>query len=183
MRHRRFELKNTLSHEFELDLAPLLAVMVKLVPVLLVSSAFVSVMMIETDLPQVVKDAIVKQEQQKDGTSVQLQINGKTGIQIIVEKSGNQNIEAVPLKNDGSFDYGSLHEKLVNVKKAHPEVFRLELAPEGNIAYKEIVKIMDEARKARNNKIVFPVLDTKTGKEVDTNYMFPDVVFANVLEG
>lgn len=180
---RRFETKSHLSHEFELDLAPLLAVMVKLVPVLLVSSAFVSIMMIESDLPQVVKDAIAKQEQQKETTSVQLHINGKNGIQIIVERGGSQNVESIPLKKDGSFDYGTLHEKLVLVKKSHPEVFRLELAPEGNIAYKEIVKIMDEARKARNKSVFFPVMDTKTGKDVETNYMFPDVVFANLLEG
>lgn len=48
---RRFKPKINHNSEFDLDLAPLLAVMVKLVPVLLVSSAFVQMMIIETDLP------------------------------------------------------------------------------------------------------------------------------------
>ena len=38
---KRFKMHIDRNAEFELDLAPLLAVMVKLVPVLLVSSAFV----------------------------------------------------------------------------------------------------------------------------------------------
>ena len=54
---RRQQFKTLNPAEFELDLAPLLAVMVKLVPVLLLSSAFVQVMMVETDLPQAVKEA------------------------------------------------------------------------------------------------------------------------------
>ncbi len=182
MRRRGFKLNNHLSQEFELDLAPLLAVMVKLVPVLLVSSAFVQVMMIETDLPQVVKEAIQKEEK-KPSASVQLDINGKSGIRVIVEKAGNQNIEVIGLKADGSFNYGQLQQKLVEIKIQNPEVFRVELNPEGNIPYKEIVKIMDEARKARDKNTHFPVYDSKAGKEVETDYMFPDVVFVNVMEG
>lgn len=183
MGRKGYRHKTHLSHEFELDLAPLLAVMVKLVPVLLVSSAFVSIMMIETDLPQVVKEAIAQQENKKETTSIQLDINGKSGIRIIVDKSGNQQIENVPLKSDGSFDFNLLHQKLISVKAANPEVFRLELNPEANISYKEIVKIMDEARKARTKEALFPVFDSKQGKEIETDYMFPDVVFVNMMEG
>jgi len=182
MRRRGFKMNQTLSHEFELDLAPLLAVMVKLVPVLLVSSAFVQVMMIETDLPQAVKEAMAK-EDKKPTASVQVDVNGKSGLRIIVDKKGAQNVQVIALKPDGSFDYTQLHQKLVEVKEQNPEVFRLELNPEGNISYKEIVKIMDEARKARDKNIHFPVYDSKAGKEVETDYMFPDVVFVNMMEG
>ena len=56
------------NSEFELDLAPLLAVMVKLVPVLLVSSAFVQLMIVETELPQVVQQALAYQEKQTKKT-------------------------------------------------------------------------------------------------------------------
>ena len=73
--------------------------------------------------------------------------------------------------------------KLIDIKKQYPEVFRIELNPEANIAYKEIVKIMDEARQAHDKTIHFPVLDSKTGQTIETEYMFPDVVFVNVMEG
>jgi hypothetical protein len=42
---------------------------------------------------------------------------------------------------------------------------------------------MDEARKSKDLQITFPMMDKKTNKETQTNYMFPDVVFSNINEG
>lgn len=170
------------NSEFELDLAPLLAVMVKLVPVLLVSSAFVQVMVIETELPQVVEQAIQRQEQQQTPTNVALEIDAKDGIRVIVTEKGQDKVETIPLKN-GTFDLTTLHQKLVQVKKAHPEVFKLEVNPDGKVPYNDIVKIMDEARQSHDSNVKFPVFDTKQGKNVETNYMFPEIIFANMMEG
>ena len=180
---KRFKPKMQNSHEFELDLAPLLSVMVKLVPVLLISSAFVQVMVIETDLPQAVKEAIHKQEEDKASATVQMDVSHKDGIKVIIAKDGAQKVDLVPLKSDGSFDLPALQKELQKVKAENPKVFRLELSPEGNVSYKEIVKIMDEARKSRDKEVRFPVWDSKKNQEVETDYMFPDVVFANMMEG
>ncbi|AFY01168.1 ExbD/TolR family protein [Bdellovibrio bacteriovorus] len=170
------------NSEFELDLAPLLAVMVKLVPVLLVSSAFIQVMVIESELPQVVSEAIQRQDEQKTPTNVAMEVDAKDGIRIIITEKGQQKVETVPLK-DGAYDLRTLHMKLVEVKKAHPEVFKMELSPDGKVPYDTIVKIMDEARQARDSNTKFPVFDTKQGKNVETNYMFPEIIFANTMEG
>ncbi|WII72038.1 biopolymer transporter ExbD [Bdellovibrio sp. 22V] len=169
------------NSEFELDLAPLLAVMVKLVPVLLVSSAFVQMMVIESELPQVVNEAIQRQEQTPTPTNVAMEVDAE-GIRIVITEKGQDKIETIPMKN-GAFDLESLHQKLIAVKKAHPEVFKIELNPDGKIPYDQIVKIMDEARQAKDVNVKFPVFDTKQGKNVETNYMFPEVVFANMMEG
>ncbi len=176
--------KNKVDHnsEFELDLAPLLAVMVKLVPVLLVSSAFVQMMVIETELPQVVSEAIQRQDQQPLPTNISLEIDAKDGIHIVVTEKGKDQVETIPLKN-GVFDYATLHQKLVAVKKLHPEIFKLELSPDGKVPYNDIVKIMDEARQSRDVNTKLPVFDTKQGKNVETNYMFPEIIFANTMEG
>ncbi|MDG0817551.1 ExbD/TolR family protein [Bdellovibrio svalbardensis] len=168
--------------EFDLDLAPLLAVMVKLVPVLLVSSAFVQMMVIETELPQVVSEAIQKQDQDKTPTIIALEVDGKDGFNIVVTEKGQDKVENVPMK-DGAYDLPALHQKLVAVKKAHPEIFKLELNPDSKVPYKEIVKIMDEVRQAHDPSVKFPVFDTKQGKNVDTPYMFPEIVFSNMMEG
>ncbi len=170
------------SGEFDLDLAPLLAVMVKLVPVLLLSSAFVQMMVIETELPQVVSEAIQRNDKQETPTTVALEVDPKAGIHIILTVKGKEKVETVKLLG-GVYDYKGLHEKLVAVKKAHPEVFKLELNPDGKVPYDDVVKIMDEARQARDNTVHFPVFDTKQGKEVDTNYMFPEIIFTNMMEG
>ncbi len=171
------------SGEFELDLAPLLAVMVKLVPVLLVSSAFMQLMVVETELPQVIQQAIADQEKKPDEvTTIALEANHQDGIRIIVTEKGEQKVDLIPMKDD-KFDFASLHLRLIEVKKLHPEVFKLEISPDGKVPYKEIVKIMDEARQVRDATTRFPVFDPKQGKTINTEYMFPEVVFANTMEG
>jgi Biopolymer transport protein len=170
------------NSEFELDLAPLLAVMVKLVPVLLVSSAFIQVMVIETELPQVVSEAIQKQENNPNPTTVTMEMDAKE-VRIITMVKGQEKIAAIPVKSAGVYDFEKINAQLVAVKKEHPEVFKIELSPEGNVPYNEIVKVMDEARQARDGSVKFPVLDSKTGKNVETQYMFPEVVFVNMMEG
>ncbi|MEK2690718.1 biopolymer transporter ExbD [Bdellovibrio sp. GT3] len=181
MRRAR-KIKINHNTEFDLDLAPLLAVMVKLVPVLLLSSAFVQMMVIETELPQVVSEAIQRNDEKDKPTIVELEVDSKVGFTIIVNKAGKESTVSVPLK-DGNLDLPALHQKLVEVKQANPEVFKIELSPDSKVAYNVIVKVMDEARQSRDSKITFPVFDTKQGKNVDTKYMFPEVVFANMMEG
>lgn len=184
MRRRKLHQKSKMSSEFELDLAPLLAVMVKLVPVLLISSAFVQIMVVETDLPQAVKEAVqTSNDPNKDLASIQVAVSMKEGLKVIVSKQGDQKVDVIPLTSDGHFDFPGLHKKLQTVKAENPKVFRLELSPQGNVPYNEIVKVMDEARKSRDKDVRFPVWDSTKNIEVQTDYMFPDVVFENVMEG
>lgn len=169
------------SGEFELDLAPLLAVMVKLVPVLLISSAFVQMMIVETDLPQAVKEAI-QQNQQKPETQIFLQMSREAGFSINIHKAdGNVLVKNVPLKG-GTYDLSGLHEMLIAVKRENPKVFKLALQPAGAVDYGDIVHVMDEARRARDAKVTFPIYDEQQQKETQTPFMFPEVVFANALE-
>lgn len=172
------------EYEFELDLAPLLAVMVKLVPVLLVSSAFVQMVTIETQLPQVVQQAIEKNEKDEKATHIAIEVKEKDGVKIVVKKNdGKESSEIVPMKSDGTYDFPRLHERLVAIKQQNPEVFKVDLSPDGNVPYEAIVRVMDEARRVRDNNIRFPLFDKTTNKETKTDYMFPEVNFANTMEG
>lgn len=181
MRSGKKYLHHDTTGEFELDLAPLLAVMVKLVPVLLVSSAFVQMMIVETDLPQAVKEAI-QQDQKKPDTQIFLQISREAGFSINIHKAdGNVLVKNVPLK-DGAYDLVGLHQMLVAVKRENPKVFKLSLQPAGAVDYGDIVHVMDEARRARDSQTTFPIVDEQTQKETQTPFMFPEVVFANALE-
>lgn len=179
---RRFKLNINHNSEFELDLAPLLAVMVKLVPVLLVSSAFVQMMIIETELPQVVQEAIKQQDNNIKSAHITLEVNKVDGVKIIVENNGEEKIEVIANK-DKKIDYATLHLKLIEIKKAHPQIFKIDLSPDADVAYKDLVAIMDEARKSKSNDIQFKFTDTKTGLESTTDYMFPEIVFSNVMDG
>lgn len=183
MSRRRFKPQIDHNSEFELDLAPLLAVMVKLVPVLLLSSAFVQMMIIETELPQVVQQALAKEEKKDKPTVVTLDINRETGVKITTNKNGKETVRSIAMVNKTDFNFSGVKEALVQVKQQNPEVFKIEFSPAANVPYKEIVKMMDEVRKSNDKSVQFPVTDEKTGKTVQTDYMFPEVVFSNVTDG
>ena len=179
---KRFKLNINHNSEFDLDLAPLLAVMVKLVPVLLISSAFVQMMIVETELPQVVQEAIKEQAKDVKAAHITLEVNKKDGVKITIDDNGTEKIEVISNK-DNKFDYATLHLKLVEIKKLYPQVFKIDLAPDADVAYKDLVGIMDEARKSKSNSIQFKFTDVKTGKDTSTEYMFPEIIFSNVMEG
>lgn len=179
----RYKPKINHNSEFDLDLAPLLAVMVKLVPVLLVSSAFVQMMIIETDLPQVVQQAIVKQENNPKPTKVILSLDKKDGINIVINDNGKETVKQINMNAQHEFDFEKLYLTMQDIKKSYPQIFKIEFNPSGTVHYKDIVKMMDEVRKSKSAEVRFPVKDEKTGEMTSTEYMFPEVVFSNMLEG
>ena len=122
----RYKPKINHNSEFDLDLAPLLAVMVKLVPVLLMSSAFVQLMIVETELPQVVQQAIVRQENTPKPTVVAVSFDKKDGVRITTTKNGSDKIEQINLKDSKEFDFALIHQKIQEIKKLNPEVFKIE---------------------------------------------------------
>lgn len=179
----RYQNKINHNSEFELDLAPLLAVMVKLVPVLLVSSAFVQLMIIESELPQVVQQAIQKEQQNPNQAKLVVDIHKTKGYKLTLTESGKEKINLIALNKENQFDLVNLHQQLIEIKKSHPEVFKIEINPDANVAYKDIVNFMDEARKSRSQDVKFPIHDEKTGAETTTDYMFPEIIFTNMMDG
>lgn len=166
--------------DFELDLAPLLAIIMKLVPVLIITSSFLQLTQIDTDLPQVVKEAIQNQEKNTEHpVQITIGLDKNKNISIFINNSGKEQTIAVSAKKN-EIDFNTFNDKLVEVKKQFPHIFKIEFSPDENISYAEIVKIMDESRKARE-LLEFSFKDSKTGNDVKTDYMFPEVVFANVL--
>lgn len=169
------------TSDFELDLAALLAVIMKLVPVLLLSSAFMQLMVIETELPQAVTQAIQKQSEEKR-KSLLLEVDAKRKVTLTLEVQGEKSTFSV----DGiqaAVDRAKLHSMLQQIKQKHPDIFKIDFAPDSKVSYKEVVHIMDEARRSRDEKIRFPVKDEKTGQDLMTDYMFPEIVFVNMMEG
>lgn len=176
------KLKINHHSDFELDLASLLAVIMKLVPVLLLSSAFMQAMVIETELPQAVTQAIEKQEKENK-KKLLLEVGPDRKVTLTLENEGKSSTVVVPPGQDSKIDLAKLHLSLREIKAQNPDVFKIDLAPDAVVSYKEVVNIMDEARRSRDLSIRFPVKDEKTGENISTEYMFPEVVFVNMMEG
>lgn len=168
---------------FELNLAPMLDIIVSIVPMLLLSVAFVHVTVIDTPVPQIVEKAIAAaNEKNKDQVQVVLAVSKQSGFRFTITDHG-QTKESVVAMKGAEFDLEGLYKETLAIKKSYPDVFRLELNPEENVPLNEIVNVMDQVRttKASDPKMTFN--DVETGKPIETNLLFPDVVFGNVAGG
>lgn len=166
---------------FELNLAPMLDIIVSIVPMLLLSVAFVHITVVETPIPQAVEKAIAQNNKNKDAVQVALSVSRKSGFRFTVNDKGHTKETVVGMKGD-KFDLEGLHKETLALKQTYPDVFRLELNPEENVPLDEIVSVMDRVRTTATGeaKVVFK---DETGKAIETNLLFPDVVFGNVAGG
>ncbi len=167
---------------FELNLAPMLDIIVSIVPMLLLSVAFVHVTVIETPIPQAVEKAIAAaNEKNKDVVQVALHVSKQAGYRFVITDKGETKETVVAMKGD-KFDLDGLHKETMNIKKNYPDVFRVELNPDEAVPLEDIVHTMDRVRVMNSGepKIVFK---DEAGKDIETNLLFPDVVFGNVAGG
>jgi biopolymer transport protein ExbD len=180
MRRSKHVHKRHQSHEFELDLAPLLAVMVKLVPVMLISSAFVQIMTIQSDLPGALKQVIADSEKQP--TQVRLVTTPKNEVKVVVSGPKGSQTKQVAAKPEGAIDFDGTHAALLEVKKEHPEVFHISIGTAKSTTYQDMVKLMDEARKAKTPGTEFPYQEKGSKETKTTPWMFPEVMIETSTE-
>jgi biopolymer transport protein ExbD len=165
---------------FELNLAPFLDIIVSVVPLLLLSVVFVEIKMIEVPVPQVVQNAIERdQKDQNPPVSLNLKV-AKANFVFEVTDHGDTKSLSVPAVN-GTLDFDGLKVKANELKNRYPQVFKMGMAPEKDVEFKELVKAMDAVRKVPNADRKIAFVDSATGQKVETDLMFPNVTFSNVV--
>ena len=112
-----------------------------------------------------------------------VKITGKVYVSFVINENGKETVKQIDLNAKHEFDLDKLYLSMQEIKKSYPQVFKIEFNPSDSVAYKDIVKLMDEVRKSKSADVRFPVKDEKTGEMTSTEYMFPEVVFSNMLEG
>ncbi len=173
-------LKRTRANDatFDLNLAPILDIIVAIVPLLLLSIAFVQVKMIDTSVPQVVAEAM-QRANEKSETTVGLKVSKQKGFVFEITKNGKVTPMTVANKGSG-WDLDGLLAAAFAIKQQNPEVFRLDMSPEADVNLDELVSVMDKLRRTPDTqKIAF--VDPSNGQRVETELMFPNILFANVI--
>lgn len=174
----RYAKSRSTDATFDLNLAPILDIIVSIVPLLLLSIAFVQVKMIDTSVPQVVAEAAQRADQ-KSETTVTLKVSKAKGFVFEVTKDGKTDPVTVANKT-GGWDLDALNAAAFGIKQKHPEVFRVDMAPEKDVNLNELVTVMDHLRKSPDSKKV-AFTDPANGQKIETELMFPNVLFANVI--
>lgn len=174
----RLKRSRSVDATFDLNLAPILDIIISVVPLLLLSIAFVQVKMIDAQVPQVVAEAM-QRANEKSETTVALKISKQKGFVFEIAKAGKTTPMSVANKGSG-WDLDGLMNAAFTIKQQNPEVFRVDMAPESDVNLDELVSVMDKLRRTPNTqKIAF--VDPANGQKVETELMFPNILFANVV--
>ncbi|MCB9025103.1 MAG: biopolymer transporter ExbD [Bdellovibrionaceae bacterium] len=182
-RNITIESRNQEDANFELDLSPMLSLMVTLIPIMLLSTVFVRITLIETPLPQVVQNAIENDKNNKD-REVNLVLNmTQEGFKFEVLIDGKLNKTTRIPKLNNQWDLNSLYVLAHELKMTHPQIFKMDIKPDSDIKYNDIVKVMDELRIIKKGDSKAVVTDSETTQKAETELMFPEINFANVVEG
>lgn len=161
--------KKPMSSMPDLNLAPIMNLMVVLIPMLLLSVSFIEIVILETTLPVYsdYKEQIEqKAEKPKLGLSIVIKddgftIAGQGGI--MKQEDGSSNI---PRLSDRTYDYLTLSNVLLKIKEQYPDEWSVIIVPEFNTKFDIIISTMDAAR-----EYVYP--DDSADK---AKIMFPNVV-------
>lgn len=177
------------EEDMELDLAPLLGLMATLIPVLLLATAFLKLSSLNAKVP-VVGEASVAIEKNKDENKekkigLYVLLNGEKTI-VLNLKQGDKVLQtsripaSVGTENEVQFDKDKFIDELVKYKTQYPNVFRARMNPTETVKYDDIAVLIDKMKVSPNSE-QFPVTDKDTGKTFETNVMFDDVTFGNIM--
>jgi biopolymer transport protein ExbD len=161
---------------FELNLAPMMDMLVSIIPFMLLSATFLQIMLIDVPLPGPIAKALAQDRALTTReVSISIGMESQSGFLIEVKDEAGKVRKYSVAKTNGDFDYKGLHGRLVAIKQQFPKVFRVELNPDETANYKMIVKVMDASRSMENSDPKIKIDNT------DTPLLFPDVVLSNVM--
>lgn len=157
-----------------INLVPLMDALFNLIFFVLFASSFIAIYQITSNLPLVSNNLPDKDKP----LALTVELNQEK----IIVRAG---IPSKPLqtfnKQDAGYNWDELHEFLINMKKKYPTEDTVFLEPTNDIAYSEIVKLMDSVRVLKDTDEAFYGKD-KEGVMVKLSLLYSNVLFSNITE-
>ena len=85
-----------------------------------------------------------------------------------------EHIEGVP-------DLYRIHQALIEVKQDFPQETQIVFMPHSGVNYDVLVGLMDTMRSIESTDPLILTRSQKTGMDVQAKYLFPNIVFGNLL--
>lgn len=173
------------AEQVDLNMAPFLGLMAVLVPMLLLTAAFVKLTSVNAKVPVLAEAQAAIDKQKKDNEKKKLGVHvlmSKDKTVVIQVREGQKVVSQnrVPADIEMKLDLAKLQDEFVNLKKKNPAIFKARMHPTETVKYVDIVEVMDVMRVAPG-ETQFPVTDLETGKVFQTNLMFDDITFGNIM--
>ena len=173
-RHRKQQ------EQIQLNLVPILDAMVTLIAFLLYTMSFLSIVTIESPLPQ--SSAEINSDK-LDQRPLQLTLSIREKDSEIWSPFDRIEPRRIPHLEAGKPDVRQLHEAFLALKQQFPQERQLVLAPNAGLAYDQLVAVMDAARNVAATDPTIYARDVATGTDQAVKLLFPDIVFGNLLGG
>ena len=137
MARKRHHYKRRVGATYEIDVTTFLNLMVVLVPFLLITAVFSRLTIVELNLPS----GAGGPGEEQDTFRVEVIVR-EEGIEI---GNGTAVIAAIP-KVEGEYDFDSLSELMVELKRERPEHEEASVLMESHIPYDYLIRTMDTVR-------------------------------------
>ena len=165
--------------DMDLDIRPVMNLMVVLIPLLLQGAEWVKLGAIEINAPPTksVGPGDAEQEEKRLGLKIAVTKDGITignATTLLTSGEGESEGPTVPLKPDGEYDYDTLREKLIEIKKkvagkGFKDQDRAVITASRDIEYKVIITIIDN-------------IQTYEDDEERERALFPEINFGSVVQ-
>jgi biopolymer transport protein ExbD len=176
--------RNTENLEMELDIRPVMNLMVVLIPLLIVSAEWVKLSVLEINIPPSKNvgggggDNNNQENKEKEkvlGLKIAISHDGITvgnAVTILANEGGDDAGPTIPKNPDGTYNYDLLRKKLIEVKKkivgkGYVDEDRAVITASADIEYQVIIDVMDKIQTYEEGNNVLP--------------LFPQINFGNVL--
>ncbi|HXH29944.1 MAG TPA: biopolymer transporter ExbD [Bacteriovoracaceae bacterium] len=162
--------------EEKLNLVPIMDSVFIFIFFLLMSSSFLQIYEIGSDVP-IVSDAEPPKDK-KDPLALTLIMENN---ELILAKGvPSQRYQKFVRQPDGQFNYEELHTTLIDLKKKHLDENMIIFEPVGDLTYEEIVKIMDAVRMLhKTDEAIFRT--NKEGIDEKIKDLFSKIIFSNLM--
>lgn len=159
----------------KLNLIPILDAVFIFIFFLLMSTQFVQIFEIGSDVPLVSNEPPPKNQKKPLALTVEIKKSG-----FVVSTGVPSRVRTRIPKKGSEYDLESLHNYLVSIKKRNIKEESIILEPTVDLEYEQIVKIMDSVRMLKNTDDALFKKD-KDGIDVQIKTLFSKIVFGNLM--
>lgn len=172
--------RRSTSEGIHLNLVPILDTMVTLIGFLLFTTAFLSIVSIESPFPQANPKDLEEKLKEKP---LQLTVSIRDEETEIWSPFERITPKKFPHTSPGQPDLKILHETLIEIKQKFPYESKVVLVPSGGINYDVLVAVMDKLRALETTDPPLFRKNLTTGVDESVKGLFPEVIFGNLLGG
>ncbi|MBI3534512.1 MAG: biopolymer transporter ExbD [Deltaproteobacteria bacterium] len=165
-------------HQIFLNLVPIIDTMVVLIGFLLFTMAFLVLVSMDSPFPTINPQDIAKKLLEKP---LQLTVTLRESEVEIWSPFQKITPKKIPNIMPGQPDIKSIHNTLVEVKQKFPAENKIVLVPFAGTNYETIIAVMDGMRLLEKIDPVFFAKNPRNGIDEQIRFLFPEVIFGNLL--